>query len=176
MEQSSPVFLWGYMASGKSRLGKRLAPMMNRAYIDLDEYIEDQYGFSISEIFDKKGEQFFRSIETRALERFAQRNNIIVACGGGTPCFQDNLTIMNGAGTTVFLSVEIEELVKRLCRNKLSRPLVARMNSKKELRNFINKQLGNRMQFYNQARIHYDNTYPRSDLGELIHMIETTEV
>lgn len=161
------------MASGKTRLGKRLAAKLNYRFIDLDAFIEQQYGASISHIFSYQGEQVFRSIESKALQSLLNEKAVVISCGGGTPCFSTNAKEMNNSGRTVFLKVKEEIILDRLWRNRQSRPLVAKFNSVDELGQYVQQLLGERMKFYKTAQICYDNSYPRSDLSDLICSIRS---
>ena len=119
------LFLIGFMASGKTTFGKALSKKKNLRFIDLDEYIEQSEGMSISDIFREYGEEGFRKIERKALLAVADMQSTVIACGGGTPCFFDNMEVMNDAGTTLFLKASIPVLVERLHMENAKRPLVA---------------------------------------------------
>lgn len=171
MNTNQIIYLWGFMASGKSRLGKRLSSKLNFDFIDLDQYIEQKTGIEISQIFKYEGEQAFRQLETEAILACSKKENMVISCGGGCPCFNNNSELMNKLGTTVFLSVEESVLYNRLERNKRSRPLVAEINSKEKLQQFISDKLAERMPYYSTAQITYDNTYPKGDLSDLINQL-----
>jgi shikimate kinase len=109
-----PVFLIGYMGCGKTTLGRELAAQMKVRYIDLDEYIVQQQGKSVVQIFAQVGEAAFRNLETAALHEVAAMTDVIVGCGGGTPCQADNMSLMNGAGITVWLVSSPERITARL--------------------------------------------------------------
>ncbi|PLW99800.1 MAG: shikimate kinase [Marinilabiliales bacterium] len=140
------------MGSGKSSLHKSLSHKLNYTAIDLDNYIEIQQQKSISELFKECGEEEFRSIEKKALHEVSLQNNIVVATGGGTPCFYNNINFMNNCGTTIYLEMTPEALVCRLLGSKKKRPLINSFNES-ELLIFIQQQLKIRSEFYNLA--HY---------------------
>lgn len=130
------IFLIGFMGSGKTTLGKALAQKLGVDFIDLDLYIETRYHKTVREIFAESGEERFRQIEKSLLHEVADFENVIIAAGGGTPCFFDNIDYMNGHGTCVYLKASVEELCKRLAGGRESRPLL-RGKSDEELRLFI---------------------------------------
>ena len=109
-----PIFLIGYMGCGKTTLGEVLARQMGLHFIDLDEFIEARQGMTIPQIFDQMGEARFRELETEALSEVAVIQNVIVGCGGGTPCHGGNMALMNQAGTTVWLTTSPERITARL--------------------------------------------------------------
>lgn len=160
------------MASGKSRLGKRLAQKLNLDFIDLDHYIEQEMNLVVSEIFNQFGEDYFRDLEKKSIGKLIHLENCIVSCGGGTPCFYDNKSVMLNNGLVIYLELEEDELINRLWRNRTERPLVAKMNTEVELRDYVRKHLAERMSYYAQAHFSYDNTYPKSRLEELIAFIQ----
>src|SRR4029078_10045406 len=97
------IFLLGFMGSGKSYWGRQLSQKLLIPYFDLDEQIVNNEGASINEIFDKKGEEYFRLLEKDTLHIITEsRESMIMACGGGTPCFFNNIEYMKQAGTTVW--------------------------------------------------------------------------
>ncbi len=145
-----PIFLIGYMGSGKTTLGRALSVATGRRFIDLDHYIENRYCCSVRDIFQQHGEERFRQIERNMLHEVADFEDVIVACGGGTPCFYDNVDFMNEHGVTVFLDTPIDRLHSRLMRGRAKRPLIAD-KSDDELRTFIINALNERMPFYSKA-------------------------
>lgn len=154
-----PLFLIGYMGSGKSTLGKALSRMTGSNFIDLDAYIEGRYHKTIKEIFAESGESGFRHLESRMLDEVSLFEDTIISCGGGTPCFGDNMSLMNSRGTTVYLQASVERLFERLSRprSKAKRPIIANLNDE-ELRQFISDNIARRDAFYSQASIHFDTT------------------
>jgi shikimate kinase len=144
------VFLIGMMGSGKSTLGRALARATGKVCVDLDEYLVEREGASIPEIFSNHGESYFREKETFYLKALAAKQNIIIATGGGAPCFGDNLEFMNQNGVTVFLDVPEDELFKRLHSQKNGRPLLEQKTDE-ELAIFISSVLGKRRFYYEKA-------------------------
>jgi len=143
------------MGSGKSFSGKRMAEKMNFDFIDLDEFIEKKEGRTIREIFEKEGEEYFRKVERESLLEMGKKENTIIAVGGGTPCFFDNMDWMNGNGKTIFLKTPVKILANRLEKAMENRPLLNGF-SKKELKTFIKKKLKERNPFYKKSQIIFD--------------------
>jgi len=150
-----PVFLTGYMASGKTTIGKYLAEAMNLQYIDMDFFMENRYRKTISQIFADRGEEGFREIERRTLHEIAAFEDVVIATGGGTPCFFDNINVMNEAGLTVYLKASAKELAIRLRNANRNRPLV-KGKSFEELCQFIENHLQERSTFYEKSTIIFD--------------------
>ncbi len=145
-------FIVGYMASGKSTFGKELAKDKGLPFLDLDECVESREGRSISEIFAKEGEEYFRKREREILHEICnEADEFVLATGGGTPCFFDNMDYMNQAGTTVFLNTSPLVIVDRLKRQRADRPLLA-MYSDDELEFFVREHLESRLSFYLKAK------------------------
>ena len=150
-----PIFLIGFMASGKTSKGKKIARKMEIPFIDLDRVIEEQEKQTITDIFETKGESYFRKLEAKILRQFPKDLKAVIAVGGGTPCFYDNIQYMNYLGTSVFLKRSKQRILGRLRQNKNKRPLVAKLNDQ-ELKDFIEERLANRNAFYEQAEIIFD--------------------
>ena len=147
------IFLIGFMGSGKTHWGKIWALQKGLGFYDLDEIIETKEGRSIAEIFEKDGEGYFRSIETKALQQFAEKDGCIIACGGGAACFNDNMQWMNEHGITIYLSASPQHILSRVKEEeKDKRPLINKLNQA-ELLFFIEQKLKERESFYNQAKI-----------------------
>lgn len=145
------VFLIGYMASGKTTLGRAVSEASGVRFVDLDEYIEQQAGMTVADIFATRGEMAFRALETSALRALAASPGpLIVACGGGTPCFGANMELMNTLGLTVYLDASEDVIFNRLTSERSRRPLVARISGD-DLRKFISTSLAERMFFYSKA-------------------------
>lgn len=145
------IFLIGYMGCGKTHWGKELAQALNLNFVDLDALIEEQQGMSISQIFDELGEVEFREREHSALVSLQDRENVVIATGGGAPCYNNNMEWMNQNGRTIFLNLEIEELADRIQKSQDDRPLV-RNKSREELLTYIERHLQLRLPFYLQAQ------------------------
>ena len=149
------IFLIGYMGAGKTTLGKALARLMNLSYIDTDQYIEKRYHKKISEIFAMEGEERFRDIEHRIIKEISEFEDVVVSTGGGLPCFNDNMAVMNSFGTTVYLETSVEELAARLKVSKGVRP-VLKNRSGEQLTEFIKENLDKRRFYYEQAKIRFN--------------------
>lgn len=145
------IFLIGYMGSGKTTLGKAYARAMQLQFIDLDWYIEERFHKTVQELFEERKEDGFREIERNMLHEVAEFEDVIIACGGGTPCFFDNMEYMNGKGETVFLDASPEVLFRRLKIAKSKRPLLMD-KSDEELMDVIQNALRIRIPFYSQAK------------------------
>jgi shikimate kinase len=145
------IFLIGYMGSGKTTLGKAYARAMQLQFIDLDWYIEERFHKTVQELFEERKEDGFREIERNMLHEVAEFEDVIIACGGGTPCFFDNMEYMNGKGETVFLDASPEVLFRRLKIAKSKRPLLMD-KSDEELMDVIQNALRVRIPFYSQAK------------------------
>tara|TARA_R110002050_G_C8927591_1_gene511816 strand:+ start:185 stop:706 length:522 start_codon:yes stop_codon:yes gene_type:complete len=148
------VVLIGYMASGKSTLGKMLAKKLNYEFIDLDDYIEETEKMTVSDIFKTKGEIYFRKQESFYLQEMLNtKNNIILSVGGGTPCFGNNMELILNSDnvTSIYLKASIPLLVKKLIKKKNKRPLIAHIESEEALTEFIGKHLFERIPYYSQA-------------------------
>ena len=145
------IFLIGYMGAGKTTLGKAFAREVNIPFIDLDWYIEERYHKTVRQIFEERGENGFREIERKMLREVAEFENVIIATGGGTPCFFDNMDYMNACGKTVFLNANTNVLFRRLKIAKHQRPLLAKKTDE-ELNSFIHQALEERLPFYQKAK------------------------
>lgn len=146
------IFLTGYMGAGKTTVGKELAKLTGRYFIDLDKHIEARYCRSVSRLFEVWGEEEFRRIEQRMLQEVATFEDVVISTGGGTPCFFDNMAFMKKSGLTIYLKATVEELAKRLEVCKHTRP-VLQGKTGEELNTFITESLNTRERFYNQADI-----------------------
>ncbi len=146
------IFLIGFMGSGKTHWGKVWAEKSALEFFDLDKVIEEQEQKTIEDIFDKKGEAWFREKEGAALKTFTAKDNCIIACGGGTACFNDNMQWMNGNGITVYLSAGPQYIFERVGEEKDKRPLIKNLNPA-ELLFFIEQKLKERESYYKQAQI-----------------------
>ncbi len=149
------IFLLGFMGAGKSYWGRLLAGKMQLPYYDLDEVIVEEEGKTVSEIFGAEGEDFFRGREKEKLRQLAGQEAFIISCGGGTPCFFDNMQFMNDTGVTVWLNPSITAMIERIARKKHKRPLIKEL-SDTELKAFVEKKLSEREPFYRQSRLIID--------------------
>jgi len=165
------IFLIGFMGSGKTTLGKKIASHLHLEFIDMDEYIEQKEGLAISAIFEKEGEAHFRALEHNALKELLSKENVVVSAGGGTPCFFDNMKLINASAQSVYLKVEPELLLGRLKGATSKRPLLANLTSE-ELRLQISEKLAVREPFYMQSKIvHATKGSPNKDLADLVAIL-----
>lgn len=147
------IYLLGMPSSGKSTLGRPLAKELNYRFLDMDEIIETREGKTISEIFRDRGEDYFRKAESEVLKRIPQNDALIVATGGGTPCFFDNMEFIKKAGISIFLHVKPEEIAARILKSEANnRPLVNKENPNQML-DELKERYQNRLPFYRQATL-----------------------
>lgn len=147
----SRIILIGYMGSGKTTVGKVLSRELNLPFYDLDWYIENRMHKSIHQIFEEKGEEGFRKIERNLLHEVAEFENVIISCGGGAPCFFDNIGYINQQGESVYLKCRADVLSAHLRMGKTIRPLLLNKTNE-EVELFISEQLAQRESFYSQAK------------------------
>ena len=145
------IIIIGYMGAGKTTVGKELAKVLGIPFYDLDWYISTRMRKTVKEIFDEKGEEGFRQIEHNMLHEVAEFENVVIACGGGTPCFFDNMAYMNQQAETIYLKATPEVLQYHLTLGKGIRPLLLEKSSEEAL-DFIREQLAEREKYYLQAR------------------------
>jgi len=165
------IVLLGYMASGKSLIGKTLAQVLGYSFIDLDDYIEQDEKQTIQEIFKNKGEIYFRKKEHLALnEILLHDKNIVLSLGGGTPCYSNNMDMLSKRNdvTSIYLKTSIPEIINRLTNEQDKRPVVSHLKSKEELTEFIGKHLFERSTFYNQANYKVDANKDEMSIVESI--------
>ncbi len=149
------IFLIGFMASGKSTVGRLLSKRLGFSFIDTDKLIEQEEGIGIPEIFKLKGEDYFRELESRILKGIVNSGKIrnsVVATGGGLPCFGDNLKIIKDNGVVIYLKVDVEDIINRID-NADKRPVFKELLDGKELKERIRSLLDYREYYYNQADI-----------------------
>jgi shikimate kinase len=149
------IILIGYMGSGKTTVGKALSKETGMMFYDLDWYIESRMHKTVAQIFAERGEEGFRKIEYNMLHEVAEFEDVIISCGGGTPCFYDNIDYLNGQGDVCYLKATPEVLYKHLLMGKVERPLI-KGKSPEELIKFITEQVGKREEFYTKARYTLD--------------------
>ncbi|MGE8378151.1 MAG: shikimate kinase [Sphingobacterium sp.] len=150
-----PIFLIGYMGSGKTTLGKKLANKLDLPFIDTDEEIVKQIGMSITEYFGEHGEAAFRELEREQIRKFAD-NYAVISTGGGAPCFFDNMDWIKANGYAVYLQMSPKALFDRLSQSKLHKRPILIGKSPEELRAFIEEKLTEREPYYNQAHLTID--------------------
>lgn len=149
------IVLLGYMGSGKSTIGKVLAHELNYHFIDFDDFLQEKEKMTIKEIFDVKGEIYFRKLENKYLQEVLQvKPQTVISLGGGTPCYGDNIDrIKNSGNSTVYIKVAVEELVARLWKARADRPLLAYQDTPEKMEEFVRKHLFERSFYYNQADV-----------------------
>lgn len=161
------------MGSGKTHWGQRLAAKLNLAFHDLDSLIIDKEKRSVADIFAEKGEEYFRYQEKEILEAVtAQEESFILSCGGGTPCFFNNIEFMKKNGKVIWLNTSVDVLKQRLQKERLSRPLIADVDED-DLKRYIIRKLSERRMYYQQAdvTVSEENTH----LDELIRILLQNE-
>ena len=145
------IIIVGYMGSGKTTVGKALSKDLGIPFYDLDWYIESRMRKTVAQIFAERGEEGFRKIEHNMLHEVAEFENVIISCGGGTPCFFDNMDYMNGQGETVYLQASPDVLFNHLKMGKTERPLL-KNKTPEEMQVFIAEQLEKREPYYSKAK------------------------
>lgn len=144
------------MGSGKTHWGRQLSKKLNFPFFDLDETIISHEGKEITQIFSQNGEEYFRLLEKDTLHIITESHDtFIMACGGGTPCYFNNIEYMNQAGTTVWINTPTDTLYKRLMAEKNKRPLIKELDEG-QLKNFIGKKYADRRIYYEQADVKMD--------------------
>lgn len=154
------------MGAGKTTLGRSLAEVMGLEFIDLDHFIEARQHKTVKEIFAEVGEEGFRKIERASLEEVAQYENVVISLGGGTPCFFDNMEVVNRSGVSVYLKPSEEVLLMRLIKGKHKRPLLAD-KSDDQILQFIREQLAWREPYYLKASLVFEASHleNKADIG-----------
>ncbi len=147
------IFLLGMMGTGKSYWTKKLSKKLKNGGYDLDFLIESHEERTIAELFDEEGEAYFRKTEAKILRWFGEKKTFVLATGGGTPCFHENMDWMNKNGITIWIDEPIDILVERLKPEKEHRPLIREL-SDHELADFLSRKLAERDSFYRQATYH----------------------
>jgi shikimate kinase len=149
------IVLLGYMGSGKSTIGQILARKLNYNFIDFDDFLQEREKMTIREIFNVKGEIYFRKLENKYLKEVLEiQPTSVISLGGGTPCYGNNMEIIKQSGhATVYIKVAVEELTARLWKARAERPLLAHQDTPEKLDEFVRKHLFERSFYYNQASI-----------------------
>lgn len=147
------IFLVGFMGSGKTYWGQQLSQKLSIPFFDMDEQIVNSEGMSINDIFEKQGEEYFRMKEKEVLHIITEsHSSFVMACGGGSPCFFNNIEYMNRSGTTIWLNTPLPVLFNRLLKEKKDRPLLRRLTDD-QLMSFIIKKFSDRKIYYEQSQI-----------------------
>ncbi len=157
------IFIIGLPGAGKTFAGKALAEQLRFPFYDLDALVEEQSAQTISTIFDEVGEDGFRKREAEALRSFTQQaQQFVMACGGGTPCFNENMEFMNAHGLTIYLTEPIEIIAQRLAKEKAHRPLIAKLDAG-QLQSYLVDLKAKREPFYLQAKLIVDDVAQIAD-------------
>jgi shikimate kinase len=146
------VYLIGYMGSGKTTVGRGLARKLGYTHLDLDDFFEQSYKITVTDFFSKYDEQAFRAIESTLLKKTPELKNHIISTGGGTPCFFDNMDIINENGLSVYLKMSPKSLFDRLKKAKRPRPRIQNLSGER-LYNRIIQDLQSRETYYNRAQV-----------------------
>lgn len=154
------IYIIGLPGVGKTTLGKELATQLGLPFVDLDSYIEDIQDQTIPAIFNEGGESAFRNIEAHALKSFSQLNSsFIMACGGGTPCYNSSMDFMNRNGITIYYTKPIANIITQLQNDATERPLL-KNSTPADLLSNLNKLLNKREPYYLKANIITDSLAP----------------
>lgn len=161
------IFLVGLPGSGKSSLGREISRKIELPFFDLDDVIEEKAGMKITEIFAVHGEEYFRELEMEVLSKYCswEDDSIVVATGGGTPCFYKNMEEMKASGLTVYLKVPIHTIMERLKSQKSVRPL---LNDIDNLQGHLENLLASRSKWYDQSELIMDSDHTPDGLLNLI--------
>jgi len=158
------------MGSGKSTAGKKLANHLHYSFTDLDELIENKYRITIPSIFGRFDEDAFRKIEHETLKQTFSYDKHVISTGGGTPCFYNNMELINNNGISVYIKMHPESLLDRLTKSKKKRPLIDK-NPPDEILHFIEQKLWKREFFYNKA--HHIVKGENLEITELVKLLKT---
>ncbi len=169
------IILVGLPGCGKSTLGRRLSGRLQMPYIDLDKVIEEKEGISVPEIFGGKGEEYFRKLEAECLvQELDKQQGIILATGGGAPCFHGNMDVILAKGISIYLEVPFEELAKRLFAQGVEkRPLLEGIKEPAGLVSLLEEKFAYRIPYYKKADLHFLNS-SRSPVAELVEKIQAS--
>lgn len=169
------IFLIGFMGSGKSSVGRRLASQLKVDFLDSDRIIEKEEGKKISLIFEEEGEEYFRTLETDFLRRL-ETKKAVISLGGGTPCSEENMKWMKQKGKSVYITLSPKALSNRLVNSKNPRPLLKEYQGNPEaLLAFIESKLKERESYYLQADVHLDGmSVDAQKLEQLVRLLEVS--
>jgi shikimate kinase len=167
------IFLIGMPSSGKSTLGRQLAKRLDYQFVDMDDLIVNQELSSVFDIFKYKGEDYFRKVESKVLKGIKPNQKLLIATGGGVPCFFDNMEFIKANGISIFLNVQPEDLLKRIQKSEgNNRPLIDKKKSNEVLLNELKERYENRLKFYEQADIQIDGSIEVEQILWLLEEIE----
>lgn len=150
------IFLIGFMFSGKSTVGKKLASIMGYDFIDTDKYFEDKYKISIFDFFEKFGEEMFRKFEHEILKELVLKDKVIISTGGGLPCFNNNMDIINKEGISIYLEMPYNAIINRQKNSKQKRPLL-KNKTQEEIETYLLDLLTKREPIYKKSKIKIDS-------------------
>lgn len=169
------IFITGFMGSGKTTFGKKLATLLKYNHLDLDHWIEENENITIEKVFKNEGEKVFRKLETKYLKKIVKiKKSLVVSLGGGAVCFNDNLNIIKKNGILIYIKLSPLVLTNRIIKSKIKRPLLQNLN-RKELLTEIKKLLLKRKKFYEQAHLIFNGSYLNpNNVTQLIHKHFTT--
>jgi len=164
------VYLIGMMGSGKSTVGRKLALRLGYEYYDLDEQMEESSGRTISEMFEEDGEEAFRFFESMAMKNIAMLDNLVLATGGGAPCFHDSMKLMKRTGPTIYLKADINFLASRLVQSE-GRPLIDGLSGD-ALKKKLEELMTERKPYYEKAKFTVDAMNVGStEIEDIVKMI-----
>ncbi|MBP6386023.1 MAG: shikimate kinase [Pseudarcicella sp.] len=159
------IYLIGMPSSGKSSLGRLLADEINYNFLDLDTAIEQYVHMSVPDIFKNYGEEYFRKVETVVLTKIEPNQSLVIATGGGTPCFFDNMDFILANGVSVFLNVSPQDLAERIQAGQVvHRPLIDLSLNKPDLKAQMTEKLAQRIAFYQRANVQIDGNLTVDDI------------
>lgn len=163
------IYLLGMPSSGKSTLGRALAKQLGYLFFDMDKVIEELEQMSISEIFEQKGEEYFRKMERDVLRTIPPNSRLVVSTGGGAPCFFDNIQTINQNGYSIYIDVSVDTLLERMLNAKRNdRPLYQKEDN--DLRAKLLAKYTERQVFYRQAHLCISNdSLTVEQLIQLLH-------
>jgi shikimate kinase len=170
------IVLIGYMGSGKSSIGRKLSKKLDCNLIDLDDYIIEKENATVKEIFENKGEAYFRKKEEKYLRKLLKsKGPFILSLGGGTPCFGKNMhsILETKKAKSFYLKGSVTKLTDKLFLKKASRPLIANIETKEELAEFIEKHLFDRAPYYSESayQITTDDKTKKEVVNEILALL-----
>jgi shikimate kinase len=168
------IFLIGFMGSGKTHWGRQLSAKLQLPFYDLDTVIVEKEKQSVAEIFARQGEEYFRYQERDTLEEITHdQESFILSCGGGTPCFFNNIEFMKKSGKVIWLNTSIDALTNRLQKERMTRPLISDVEEA-DLRRYVIRKLSERRMYYQQADVTVEEV--NTNLDELIKVLLQNEL
>lgn len=168
MPARDKIYIVGFMGSGKTTIGKKLASLLGWTFTDMDKRIEHKSGMTISTIFSEMGEAYFRKMESEVLREISAMQGVVISTGGGAPCHDGNMDFMLSSGLTIYLKLTPVQLCSRLSGSGAERPLISSLK-KEDLLYFVEIKLSEREKFYNRAGMIIDGFNP--DVNELLQQV-----